>query len=511
MDENKRDELLSAYLDGELEAAEAARIEQLLGEDEQARATLEEMQAVRRALRALPRHALDAAFAGGVIRRAERAVLSGSAATSEPGESSVEPASHLKRHWRRIVWPLVAVAAALLVVVNPGNFFPTSQNDEPSVALQDDDQAKNTLPEGKSPELEAAAARDRQGAVDRLAKAVADSVPDNAKESSASPGDLADTVYVICEVGPNMSPREVARKFESRYTGVAKGNKYRQAAGFGYADAAFFELTDVRVVRQRRGTVVPLDDADPKTPAQKNESQPAGGRSADDKSRPDEPDGKKDDGAVPPKKQPSELPGEARLVATMTDDQLRAVVGQLQSQRGWKVAVVDAEEALREEASQQAVGRLGQFDRLTLNQQQNSAAAFAARPPHASAVRAEPKTRLPSAVSSKAGEAGKLTDAPRKSPDKLARARSQRFKSDKSDAKQRSSKDKKLAADAPAEFRPPATQDEDAESVRRAVGGKSEPQDNVADNLARPAPPRRVVFIFRAAAIPQTKAAEPAK
>lgn len=73
------DELLSAYLDGELTAGEVARVERLLAERPESRQLLEELRLVRESLQALPRRRLDDAFSQHVLRQAEREVLHGGA------------------------------------------------------------------------------------------------------------------------------------------------------------------------------------------------------------------------------------------------------------------------------------------------------------------------------------------------------------------------------------------------------------------------------------------------
>lgn len=69
------DELLSAYLDGELTADDSARVERLLAERPESRQLLEDLRLVRESLQALPRRRLDDDFSQHVLRQAEREVL----------------------------------------------------------------------------------------------------------------------------------------------------------------------------------------------------------------------------------------------------------------------------------------------------------------------------------------------------------------------------------------------------------------------------------------------------
>ena len=82
------EELLSAYLDGELPAAALSRAERLLEERPELRQLLEELQQVREALRALPRMELDAGFCQQVLHQAEYEMLCGPEEAAEPSESA---------------------------------------------------------------------------------------------------------------------------------------------------------------------------------------------------------------------------------------------------------------------------------------------------------------------------------------------------------------------------------------------------------------------------------------
>ncbi len=56
------DELISAYLDGELDLQQRAQVEQLVTRDPHYSQMLEELRTLRETLRSLPRHQLDAGF-----------------------------------------------------------------------------------------------------------------------------------------------------------------------------------------------------------------------------------------------------------------------------------------------------------------------------------------------------------------------------------------------------------------------------------------------------------------
>jgi hypothetical protein len=69
------DELISAYLDGELSGGELLRAERLLEERPECRQWIDELRAIGGGLRDLPRHTLDEDFAERILRRAEREML----------------------------------------------------------------------------------------------------------------------------------------------------------------------------------------------------------------------------------------------------------------------------------------------------------------------------------------------------------------------------------------------------------------------------------------------------
>lgn len=100
----KKHEQLSAYLDGELPAAERAAVEALLARDAEARACMEQLRKVSRFVNALPRDRAPGGLAEAVVARMERASLLGDEANLRPAPRAVR--------WSR---PL-AMAASLLIV-----------------------------------------------------------------------------------------------------------------------------------------------------------------------------------------------------------------------------------------------------------------------------------------------------------------------------------------------------------------------------------------------------------
>jgi len=126
MNEPSQNELLSAYLDGELSADERVRVEQWLDEDAAARQRLDELRAVAASMKALPAYRLDEDLSAWVLRAAEHRILAEptSLADGVPAATPAEEptARRLARRFlspRAILWSGVAVAVAILLMVVP--------------------------------------------------------------------------------------------------------------------------------------------------------------------------------------------------------------------------------------------------------------------------------------------------------------------------------------------------------------------------------------------------------
>jgi hypothetical protein len=137
------DELLSAYLDGELSAEERARVEEHLAANPQAQKLLDELRGVSQALRALPPAKLGVDLSGAIVRQAERAAKD-EARTAAGGASEAAwsmPIGRSKRSW---FWAGAALAAGLMLM-----FFERGANergDLPNqVAVADRDMAREPM------------------------------------------------------------------------------------------------------------------------------------------------------------------------------------------------------------------------------------------------------------------------------------------------------------------------------------------------------------------------------
>ncbi|MHC4563246.1 MAG: anti-sigma factor family protein, partial [Planctomycetota bacterium] len=100
-DKERQLEQLSAYLDGELAAAEAQEVETLLAKDEDLRAELESLRQTRELLRLVPVEPAPKHFAHEVMARAERHHHLGAEAPGGP--------------WRLTRWVTLATAAVVLI------------------------------------------------------------------------------------------------------------------------------------------------------------------------------------------------------------------------------------------------------------------------------------------------------------------------------------------------------------------------------------------------------------
>src|SRR3990172_5606577 len=116
-------ELFSAYLDGELTAAEQADIERLLATSPAARQLLEELRALSSTLQSLPVHKLDEDLSRQVLRLAERRMLSGQTDSDPFPQDPMASPGRWHAVVRRLsqpriwVWPGLAVAVGLLLMI----------------------------------------------------------------------------------------------------------------------------------------------------------------------------------------------------------------------------------------------------------------------------------------------------------------------------------------------------------------------------------------------------------
>jgi len=120
------EELISAYLDGELTSDEQLLVEEALRDDPQSQQLLEDLQSLHDRLQAIPRSEPSRDYTQQILRRAERAILTG---TSEPGSSELTSNAPAKQavaapnskdspgNWKHVIWASTALAATLLLAL----------------------------------------------------------------------------------------------------------------------------------------------------------------------------------------------------------------------------------------------------------------------------------------------------------------------------------------------------------------------------------------------------------
>ncbi|MGI9455468.1 MAG: anti-sigma factor family protein, partial [Aeoliella sp.] len=130
------DELLSAYVDGELDEEQRARVEQRLRDDQSAKQLVAELQELSKTLRALPREQVGKELRELVLQRTEEKLVTA---------SSQEAGSYSSRRW---TWAAMAVAAALFLMV----YQPVEdQEEELAVAKPQVGRIEHSAPELRAP------------------------------------------------------------------------------------------------------------------------------------------------------------------------------------------------------------------------------------------------------------------------------------------------------------------------------------------------------------------------
>ena len=117
MNDVPENELFSAYLDGELTAAEQADVERLLARSPAARQLLEELRALSSTLQAMPQYKLGEDITQRVLRMAERQILTGEDQFPKPAAAPWQSLRRRLLNPRALVWSAAAVAVAVTLVV----------------------------------------------------------------------------------------------------------------------------------------------------------------------------------------------------------------------------------------------------------------------------------------------------------------------------------------------------------------------------------------------------------
>ncbi len=193
------DELISAYLDGEVTSQERAQVEQRLRNDPQWQQSLEDLRTLRETLRALPRQKLDDDFRQRVLRIVQEQPAAEAPLTAPPSVAPPppkDPSPSARRIWRRFMWAASAAAAVALVIVSIGQL---PRDAARSVALNapssweaapiDGEIAGRSL--GTVPREESVQVENNHWAEPKVAFSDQDAAPDLARQRGKASGELA--------------------------------------------------------------------------------------------------------------------------------------------------------------------------------------------------------------------------------------------------------------------------------------------------------------------------------
>jgi negative regulator of sigma E activity len=122
------DELLSAYLDGELSADERSAVEARLATEPAAQQVLHELRSVSQSVQALPTESLGRDLSEDVLRRAREAKPTPAAAEMSSGSADAMPKIKIFGSRRAWFWASMALAAGLLIMI-------VQSGDEPNKKL----------------------------------------------------------------------------------------------------------------------------------------------------------------------------------------------------------------------------------------------------------------------------------------------------------------------------------------------------------------------------------------
>lgn len=185
MNDPTQNELLSAYLDGELDAAERADVERLLAADPAARQLLDDLRALSVTLQALPQEKIGEDLSGAVLRTAARRVLlEGAPGETEDSTPESVPLGRSVFHRffnaRGLAWAGIVVAFAVVITVfEQHQDDPAADKDARQVALATPKPEKPVEEhEGLPPTIQAA----RDSVVESAKPA--EKIADTAEESS---------------------------------------------------------------------------------------------------------------------------------------------------------------------------------------------------------------------------------------------------------------------------------------------------------------------------------------
>lgn len=245
-DDKFDDELLSAYVDNELDAHERAAVEARLRTDERARQLLQELRQASEAVRSLPREKLPRDLRGGVFAAIDDAALEkgafGQANAERATTLPMSPAAQQRRLSPR-TWALAAfaVAAALMLVVA----LPRSVNEHRPLAQASKEKVVQEQSDGaEASRRQASLRQDSRGQDSRGQETMGGvSAPAMAPAPAPAPDDAEKPLDLRAEAP------------QSQAAGAATASaEARGGAGGGFAEGA---PSDMRRQRTERSSAAP--------------------------------------------------------------------------------------------------------------------------------------------------------------------------------------------------------------------------------------------------------------
>lgn len=221
-------ELFSAYVDGELTAAEQVEVEQILNDNPEARQLVDELRSLSLSLQSLPPYKLDKDLAERVLVQAEREMLA-QPASPLPGFHQVDVAEAKPSSWfrrflrpRSIAWSAAAIFVAIVLVFNesdtnnrganrvaqaPGGITFEPLDIEPTVEGVEDTSIATVVPAAK-PDVPAQGASDGVAAVPdptMVAKTAPDDHGPNQEAVAGTKNETAQLLVLQCELAEGRS------------------------------------------------------------------------------------------------------------------------------------------------------------------------------------------------------------------------------------------------------------------------------------------------------------------
>ena len=237
--ESFEDELLSAYIDGELTERERAQVERRLRDDPQAKQLVAELQGLSETVRSLPRETVGADLRDSVLQQAERSMLLGDETERQTVTVTTGgPRSSSPRRW---IWAGLALAAALLLMV----YQPTvDQVPRPLAEAQPKlGRANRSVPELRAP---------ANGSIAKSTVGEAESHVESGVTLRPPPSDREE-VQPLCRVHITFTDSQSgAARFDELLANNGIAIQERPAAALALADAA--EAGGARVGRRQRSS-----------------------------------------------------------------------------------------------------------------------------------------------------------------------------------------------------------------------------------------------------------------